>query len=66
MHSKAKEASDYNLQDLLPKLKQQHEMSNKQLSERQDNIIALLKGTKMNEELSSPASRKYFGKDMRA
>ena len=34
MKNKVKEVSDYNLQDLLPKLKEQHEQSNKQLAER--------------------------------
>jgi len=60
----SKETSDYNLKDLLPKLKEQHETSNRQLTERQGNIIKLLKGTKLNDEFNSPTTRRYFGKDL--
>jgi hypothetical protein len=55
-----KKASTGQLEVLLPKLKRTHELQNEELTERQERIISILKGSKLSAELNSPEVRKHF------
>ena len=56
----AKETSDKNLQNLLPKLKKTHLDSNIMLTGRQEKIMAILKADKISPQLNNATSRKFF------
>ena len=49
------------LEILLPKLKKKHEQSNADITLRQERIINILKGDKIQKKLHSPESRRFFG-----
>lgn len=51
---RAKNISDENMEKLLPILKKNHEKEIEQLSGRQLKVVEIMKGTRLNEILSSP------------
>lgn len=61
---RAKEAGEKagngNLEMLLPKLKKTHDLSNQEVTSRQEKIISILKGDKLAPNLNSPDVRKHM------
>lgn len=52
--------SNKNMSDLLPKLRKTHIQANIMLTGRQEKIMAILKGDKLNPQLNNGTSRKFF------
>ena len=59
-HGAAKKASEKNLANQLPKLKKTQEVTDEEIRKKQENVIAILQGTKLSEALNSPKRRKFF------
>lgn len=56
----AKSQSNKNMDNLLPKLRKTHIQANIMLTGRQEKIMAILKGDKLNPQLNNGTSRKFF------
>lgn len=58
-----KKTSKKNLAEQLPKLKKIQEVTDEEIRKKQENVIAILQGTKLSEALNSPTRRKFFAEE---